>query len=327
MGCATQVTVHDVTRAFQRDQAALRYDVPDLEDLRPLRFFAPAPPMAATIETAERFLQADRRGGVDENYVRALLACALLAQWRTEEAYALVDELSAPPVSAPELERAVVDQVPWVAAACRAVEGRRAVDALDGGGEGLVAFVETYGNYVGYVLPRNKHSRDYGSVLEKHVLDLQQSCFPPRPWGPRKLERRARKLAEMRRLLAEQLYNDSATLLKRLRARTRERPDETDAYFAAALSGLYITLSLLGDDLVPRVRLEPAQKQWLREQTLSTYEAARRSADAYLSRRAMTELEDGRLPEAHGTPEECYRRLYARLYIAQIEALAWITIR
>jgi hypothetical protein len=41
----------------------------------------------------------------------------------------------------------------------------------------------------------------------------------------------------------------------------------------------------------------------------------------------MPALEDGYVPEAHGTREECLRRLYAQLYFAQQEVLAWITIR
>jgi len=327
VGCATQVTIHDVTDSFRRDQAALCFDLPDMKDLRPLRFHEPAQPMAETIDLAQQFLARERMNMMNVNYARALLACSLLAQWRTEEAQAQVDRLGEPPVGAPELQRAVMEQARWAASACRAMEGRIAVDEMVRTEDGLVEFVETYGNYVGYVLPHNKHSRDYVSTLEMHVLDLQKSCFPPRPWGPRKLERRARKIREMRRMLAEQMYNDSATLLKRLRERTREKPHETDAYFAATLSGLYITLSLLSDDLVPRVTMVPAQKQWIREQALSTYEAARKTADAYISRRAMPELETGLLPKTHGTPEECYRRLYARLYIAQIEVLGWITIR
>jgi len=326
-GCATQVSLHDVTDAFRRDHEALCFDVPTEEDPRPLQFLAPAPPMAHATATAEKFLEQRNQGVLNANYARALLACSYVAQWKVDEAYALLPQMVEPPGSAPELERAVIDQVPWLVSACRAMQGRLALEDLVRTEEGLVEFVETFGNYVGYILPRNKHARNYVSALERHVLDLQGQCFPDRPWGPRKLERRTRKLADMRRLLTEQIYNDSATLLKRLRGRTREQPHETDAFFAASLSGLYITLALLSEDLVPRMKMVPAQKQWLREQALSTYEAARQTADAYVDRRAMPELEDGYLPKAHGTPEECYRRLYARLYIAQKEVQGWITIR
>jgi len=327
VGCAGQVYLHDVRESFRREQSALLFDIPTQEDPRPLRFFGQHPPMAGTIELAERFLEGERLGTLDAGYARCLLICAYLTQWRTEDAHDVANNLMHAPVSAPELERSVIDQVPWLVSACRAIQGRMAVDEMLRTESGIVEFVETYGDYVGYILPRNKHARDYVSTLEQHVLDLQGTCFPARPWGPRKLERRNRKIVDMRRLLAEQAYNDSATLLKRLRQRTRDKPHETDAFLAASLSGLYITLALLSDDLVPKVKLVPAQKQWLREQALSTYEAARATADAYLDRRTMPTLENGLLPKQHATPEECYRRLYARLFIAQKEVQGWITIR
>ncbi|MHC4956634.1 MAG: hypothetical protein ACYTGZ_22575, partial [Planctomycetota bacterium] len=275
---------------------------------------------------AQRYLEQHPRRDLDNAYVRTLLACACLAVGRVDDAAEYVRWLEVPPVGSPEHTRRAIASIQWLVPACRAIVGRLALDDVIRAEDGVVEFVETYGNYVGYILPR-KHSRDYLVVLERHVLDFQGTVFPRRPWGPRKLERRARKIAAMRSRLSEQAYNDAASLLTTLSALEKEKPNRADAFFAAASSSLYITLALLSEDLLPRVKMEPSQKQWVREQALSTYERARGVARNYIGARELPALEDGLLPPAHGTPEECYRRLYARLFIAQKEVLAWITIQ
>jgi hypothetical protein len=131
----------------------------------------------------------------------------------------------------------------------------------------------------------------------------------------------------MRRMLAELLYNDAAALKEALALPGSEGVDATDEFFSITLSSLFVTIAYLSEDLVPRVRMEPAQKQWLREQALTTYEAVRHLARHYLPSARMAELETGNVPKARATPLECRERLYARLYVAQKEVLAWITIR
>jgi hypothetical protein len=193
-------------------------------------------------------------------------------------------------------------------------------------GEGVVEFLELYGVMVGYSMPR-KYERDYLTHLERYTLDLNSVLFAPEPRSPRQLDARTRRILELRRILSELVYNDAAAFKESLRDPMEPSPDTTDAFFSMALSSLYVTLSYLSDDLVPRVRMEGAQKQWLREQALSTYEAVRDLARHYLQEDRMKALETGLLPANRATPQQCRERLYARLFIAQKEVLAWITIR
>jgi len=326
-GCAGRVHVSDVERGFADDESKLFFATPTHDDVRALRFHAPSHPMARTATLAERFLDQHKRDNLDRTYVTAMLATAYIAQDRAEEAYRLVTHMSVPPLGSPEERRRIIARIIWAAPACRALAGRIALEEMIRTETGQVEFVEEYGDFVDYVLPR-KHSRDYLLWLERHVTDLQQVCFPPQPRGPRELERRLVRLNDMRRRLAEQAYNDSASLLQVQGVPDEEaHPDAIDRFFGATTSALYISLAFLSDDLVPRTKMTPAQKQWLREQALSTYETARAAAAAYISRKAMPDLEDGYVPKPHGTREECLRRLYARLYVAQKEVLGWITIR
>ena len=326
-GCAGRVYVQDVARGFRIDESELRHAVPSFDDIRALQYHAPTFPMARTARLAELFLEQNKSENVDRTYVEAMLACAYCAQNRPEEAYRLARYLSVPPLGAPEDHRTMIQRAIWIAPACRALAGRIALEEMIKTEQGQVEFVETYGDFVDYVLPR-KHSRDYLLILERHVTDLLQVCFPPAPRAPRELERRMLRLNDMRRRLAEQTYNDSASLLQAQGIPEKDAtPDAADRFFATATSALYISLAFMSDDLVPRQKMEPAQKQWLREQSLSTYETARAAAAAYIDRKEMPALEDGYVPEAHATREECLRRLYAQLYFAQQEVLAWITIR
>ncbi|MEM8885332.1 MAG: hypothetical protein AAGD14_14785 [Planctomycetota bacterium] len=324
-GCAQTVTVDDVQRSFQAEEPTLHPELPRAEDFRALRFRGEAP-MARTIELAEQFLAADRGAAIDRSHVRALLCCGYLLQQRVDEARPLARELVEPGPNAPKLQRAVIAQAKLLYGAMRALEALRAVDALVAANDGAVDFVEEYGPLVGYPLPR-KHQRDYLVFLERYVLDLQRTIFPPEPRSPTQLEARTRRIREMKRSAAELVYNDAAALLQNARRLPRAELDASDRFFATAIASLYVTLSYLSDDLVPRVRMEPAQKQWLREQALSTYDTALEVGRRLVEPGAAEALRTGLLPEPDATPADGRARLYARLDIAQKEVLAWITIR
>ena len=324
-GCAGRVTVHDVQRGFDADVRALRPALATSGDFRPLRALDEAP-MARTIEAGERYLEERPREGIDRDYVSALLACAYLPNGRVEEARALTRRLVVPGPNAPERERGFIQRTRWLVGACRAMEGRIAVDALAARELDVVEFLEAYGDMAGYKLPR-PHTKEYLAVLERYATDLHAVLFAKEPLSPRQLEARTRRLRELRRILAELVANDAAALMQHLRPAGVRDPDTGDVWFSMALSSLYVTLAFLSDDLVPRVAMEEAQKQWLREQALSTYENVRALARHYLPDGRLAALETGLVPEAAATPGQCRERLYAALYVAQKEVLAWITIR
>ena len=324
-GCTTQVTVRDVHLAFRDDQAALRPALATSRNFAPLRMEG-AEPMARTIRLGEKYMAQRDRDDLNRDYVSALLACAYLTRGRTDDARKLALRLVVPPQNAPALERGVIERTKWLSGACHAMSGRLAVDAMVESESGVVEFLERFGSMAGYAMPR-KHARDYLAQLERFTLDLQAVLFAPEPLSPRQLDARTRRIRELRRNLSEQVYNDAAALKQTLRSPDADELDASDEFFSIALSSLYVTISYLSDDLVPRVEMEPDQKQWLREQALSSYEAVRALARHYVPERRMKELETGLLPPARDTPEQCRERLYARLFIAQKEVLAWITIR
>jgi hypothetical protein len=325
-GCAAPVTIHDFERSFRADLAELRPAPATSADFRPLRM-ENAAPMQRTIETGERYLDYYSKVNLDRDYVRAMLACSYLTRGRVADARRLVRHLAVPGPNAPDRERGAIERTRWLTGACHALEGRLELDAMLERGEGVVEFIESYGTMVGYAMPR-PHEKDYLSHLERYTLDMQSVLFAPEPRSPRQLDARTQRIIELRRILAEFAYNDSAALKSAIpRPESAAADDWTNEFFSIALSSLYVTLSYLSDDLVPRVRMEEAQKQWLREQALSTYEAARELARYYLPDDRLRALETGLVPKARATPAECRERLYARLYVAQKEVLAWITIR
>jgi hypothetical protein len=323
--CAGRVTVRDVALGFHHDVAALRPAPATSRDMRPLRM-EDAEPMSRTIALGEKYLEQREKDDLDRDYVCALLASAYLTQGRTADARKLTLRLVVPPGNAPERERATIRQVKWLASACHAMHGRLEVDAMLEDENRIVDFLEQYGVMAGFELPR-KHDRDYLNYLERQTFDLQAVLFAPEPRSPVQLEARTRRIQELRRILAELVYNDAAALKENLRDPDAKDLDATDVYFSMALSSLYVTLSYLSDDLIPRVRMIGAQKQWLWEQAQSSYEAVRGLARHYLAEERMKALETGRMPPARDTPEQCRERLYARLYIAQKEVQGWITIR
>lgn len=324
-GCAAPVTVHDVERGFRADLAELRPAPATSKDIRPLRMENETP-MRRTIDAAERYLELHSRDDLDRRFVRALLACSYLARGRFEDARDITRRLVVPGPNAPVRARATIEQVRWLAGACHAMEGRLELDRVLERGEGIVDYLEEYGALVGYTLPL-PHEKDYLNYLERYTLDLRAVLFAPEPRSPRQLEARIKRIGELRRSLAELVYNDAAALKSAMPRPGSPEAGWTTEFFSLALSSLYVTLSYLSDDLVPRVRMEEAQKQWLREQALSSYEAVRDLARHYLPPERLAALETGLVPRAHTTPTECRERLYARLYVAQKEVLAWITIR
>ena len=324
-GCMGRVTVREMHRTFAAEEATLRPALATSSDFRPLRM-EDALPMRRTILLGELYLEQRPRDNLNRDFVSALLANAYLTHGRVAEAQKLARRLVVPGPNSPELERGVIERTKWLVGACRAMQGRLDIDELALREDGVVEFLELYGPLVGYNLPRPQQ-RDYLKFLERYTLDLQRTLFAPEPRSPRQLEARTRRLQEMRRLLAEQVYNDSAALKQTLAPANERRLDATDRFFSMALSSLYVTISYLSDDLVPRVHMEESQKQWIREQALSTYEAVRALARHYVPESRMKELETGLVPGTRATPKDCRERLYARLYVAEKEVLAWITIR
>jgi len=322
--CASGVTVHDVRNSFVREEATMRPTLPEMTNIVAMRT-EDEDPMAHTIALAEQYNIETRGHSLNNSLVSALLCCGYLAHGRVAEAHDIAKMLSVPGSNTPEEDRRLIRRVKWLAGACHALAGHQAVNQLEATEKGEVDFLETWGSLAGFPLPR-RTARDYLRYLEQHALDLRRVCFPPEPRSPVQLDARTQRFWEMRRTLAEQVYNDTAALLETLHP-VKEGTNAEDRFFAMAVSSLYITISYLSEDLIPHVEIAPAQKQWMREQSLSTYDIAREIARHYVSDLRVPALEKGSVPEASSTPAECRDRLYARLFIAQKEVLFWITIQ
>lgn len=322
--CAGRINMRDVRRSFVRDEAALRPALPTSRNIRALRMEDESA-MAPTLALAEAYHEPGRDITLNGDVVSALLCCSYLCQGRFTDAYDLAQTLTVRGSNVPPEDRLLVKRVKWLASACHALAGHQAVVRMEAEETGEVEFLERWGSFAGFALPR-RTARDYLRYLGEHATDIRRVCFPPEPRSPVQLDARSQRFWELRRTLAEQVYNDSASLLESLRP-IRDGTNAEDRFFAIAASSLYITLSYLSEDLIPHVKIAPAQKQWMREQSLSTFDRARSIARHYITDARAAALENGLVPKSNSTPLECRDRLYARLFVAQKEVLYWITIQ
>jgi hypothetical protein len=126
--------------------------------------------------------------------------------------------------------------------------------------------------------------------------------------------------ADLRRTLAEQVYNDAMALLARLPSTPSGPPAPEEVWLAkVAVKGATAYRYLIPDMLPDPLSAE--QKAWQREQAFPVFTRARSIAGYFLPKEARAEVEATRIGK---TPEEV---LYDRLLSAQMEVLAWIDAR
>ncbi len=89
---------------------------------------------------------------------------------------------------------------------------------------------------------------------------------------------------ELRRLLAEQVYNDSAAIFQRIPDADPEAQDGADIWLAAIGAALFINYSHCLDEVIPE-RLSEEQKKWHQELALAMFKRARSGSRRLLGTR------------------------------------------
>jgi hypothetical protein len=312
--CATLRT-HDVADAFAADAALLVERAPAKADLDPARAANAPGVMLGAERTAREFLGARDGDSTKAAYARALLACSLLAQGRAIDARDTLRGLK------PRLEGELTRENVVIACAihatslCRSIEARAAAEGFLAGRLEADAFVRDYGSFAGLAVAE-PGSPEHGKMVQLAASGLL-ACEPgvdePTAGG-----RKAR--ANLRRTLAEQIYNDAAALLARLPATPQRPVPPEEAWLAKVAVKGATTYRYLIPDMLPDP-LSADQKAWQREQAFPLFARARGIAGYFLSKEARAEVEATRIGK---TPEEV---LYDRLLSAQLEVLAWIDTR
>ncbi len=268
--------------------------------------------MRETERIARSYLQQRKNESTRTAYVRALLACSLLAQGRPLDAR---DTLrGTKPRREAELtrENAVVICVIHAVSLCRSVEARAAAEAFVAGKLPAAEFVRDYGSFAGLQVAETD------AAARLAALNLETSCAPGAT-EPTSAARKAR--GELMRTLSEQVYNDAAALLARMNEPTTAGPRTADDVWLArvAVKGVTVYRYVI-PDMLP-APLSKEQKAWQREQAFPLFRNAREIAAWFLPAEARKRVEKTRAPK---TPDEV---VYDRLLSAQLETLAWIDSR
>ncbi len=312
--CASLRT-HDIADTFAADAAHLVERSPTKADLDPARAANAPGVMLATERTARDFLVGRDRASTKSAYARALLACALLAQGRALDAR---DELRG---LKPRLEHELTRENVVIACAihatslCRSIEAHAAAEGFLAGKLPAETFVRDYGSFAGLAVAE-PGSPEHGKIVKLAAASLE-ACAPGVA-EPGESARKAR--ANLRRTLAEQIYNDAASLLARLPATPQRSPGAEEVWLAKVAVKGATTYRHLIPDMLPDP-LSAEQRAWQREQAFPLFARARGIAGYFLPREARARVESTRIGN---TPEEI---LYDRLLSAQLEVLAWIDTR
>lgn len=311
---ARRVYVHDVVEAFAADEARLAIRAPTSDDLQPARAANADEAMGRTEWLARRYLA--QRGGersLHADYVRALLACALLAQGRNPEARDALAGLQARRENEPIPEKAVVSAAIYATGVGRALEARAALEELFAGQSRDVAgFLEQWGSFVGMpVKPADEP--DAAAALARQVAAFEAHCFDVA--GERAEERRDYHRAAVRRLVSELVYDEAASLLTVV-PETRRPPDgAVDRWLARVAVASFVTFGYVMRDVVPP-GLDRERRRRRQKHAMSVYERAKEMAERFLP-------EDARAVPVSGRAA-AYGDLYAELLAAEDRALAAI---
>jgi len=311
LGCATLHT-HDVADAFARDATALVDRPVAKSDMDPARAANAPDVMRGAERTARAYLERKNDDSVHAAYVRALLACSLLARGHALDARDTLRGTKPRRESDLARENAVVMCAIHATSLCRSIEARAAADEFLAGKLPADAFVRDYGSFAGLAIAEP----EAGAKLA--ARNLETSCAPGAA-EPTAAVREAR--AEFLRTLSEQVYNDAAALLARMNEPIAGGPRPADDVWLArvAVKGVTVYRYMI-PDMLP-APLSGEQKAWQREQAFPFFRNARAVAGWFLTAEARKHVEETRAPR---TPDEI---VYDRLLSAQLETMAWIDSR
>lgn len=317
-GCAT-LTVQDVERQFAADLEAAWLRVPAPDDLDPARA-ANAPNVLRETEKLA-VEQVARQGGKRSrtaDYSRALLACCYLAQGDTRSARETMHGIRTQRQEELTRENAVVYATAHAVDVCHGVRARTALDKMLAGEMGVEEFVARWGYYVGINLPpeTSPHREKLAKLAASRI---RSSCFDT--------DEAERGRTELRRLIAEYIYNEAASLLVMLPPPSPGPGGEIERWLATVAVGSFVTYSYLMPDILAWP-LTAEQKQWQREQIAPVYRRAREAAGHFLSASQRRAIEKGglRVKDIRDN-RDAYRALYAALLRAETDVIGWISTR
>jgi hypothetical protein len=314
--CSTLHT-RDVSGAFAADAAALVERGPTKTDMDPARAADAPGVMLETERIAREYLARKDDGSAHAAYVRALLACSLLAQGHPVEARDTLRGTKPRRESELTRENAVVWCAIHAVSVCRSIQAREAAEEFLAGRLPAEAFVREYASFAGLPVAA-PDAAEHDKMVKLAAANLEGSCAPGVA-EPNKAAAEAR--GELRRTLSEQVYNDTAALVARLDEPTEAGPRAADDVWIAKVAVKSVTVyRYMIPDMLP-IPLSAEQKEWQREQAFPLFKNAREVAGWFLSKEARTRVERTR---AAKTPDEV---LYDRLLSAQLEVHAWIDSR
>jgi hypothetical protein len=315
----TTVTVRDVERQFRTDLEATWLRIPDPKNLDPARA-ANAPNVLRETEKLA-VEQVARQGGKRSrtaDYSRALLACCYLAQGDTAAARTTMAGIKTVRQDELTRENAVIYATSHAVDVCHGVKARAALDRMLAGELTVEEFVPRWGYYVGINLPppTSVHREKLAKLAASRI---RSSCFDT--------DQAEQGRTELRRLVAEYIYNEAASLLVMLPPPRAGPTGEIERWLATVAVGSFVTYSYLMPDILA-YPLTAAQKQWQREQITPVYERAKEASSHFLSPARRRAIEKGglRVKDIRNN-EDAYRALYAALLRAETDVIGWISTR
>jgi hypothetical protein len=315
----TTLTVQDVERQFAADLDATWLRVPAPDDLDPARAANAPNVMRETEKLAVE--QVARQGGKRSrtaDYSRALLACCYLAQGDTAGARTTMAGIQARRQDELARENAVVYATTHAIDVCHGVNARAALEKMLLGEIDVEEFVPRWGYYVGINLPppASPHREKLAKLA---VSRIRSSCFDT--------DEAEKGRTELKRLVAEYIYNEAASLLVMLPPPNPSPGGEIERWLAGVAVGSFVTYSYLMPDILA-YPLTAEQKQWQREQIVPVYARAKEAAGHFLSPAERRAIEKGglRVKDIRNN-EDAHRALYAALLRAETDVIGWISTR
>lgn len=318
-GACTTLTVRDVEIQFANDLEATWLRVPGPQNLDPAVAANAPNVMRETEKLAVE--QVARQGGKRSrtaDYSRALLACCYLAQGDSASARSAMEGIQTSRQDELTRENAVIYATVHAVDVCHGVRARAALDKMLAGEMAIEEFVPKWGYYVGINLPPPTNP-NREKLAKLAVSRIRSSCF-----GTAEAEKGR---TELKRLVAEYIYNEAASLLVMLPPPNPRPGGEIERWLAFVAVGSFVTYSYLMPDILA-YPLTAEQKQWQREQIVPVYERAKEAAGHFLSAAHRRNIEKGglRVKDIRNN-RDAHRALYAALLRAETDVIGWISTR